>query len=328
VQVSGFTLDELLGKAHNLVRHPHMPPEAFEDMWRTIQAGSPWTALVKNRCKNGDHYWVRANVTPVMEQGDSVGFLSVRTLPSRDEVARAESLYAAIRAGKIRNGRFDGGRWVRRDPVSTALRRLEGSLFARNVVGLGLLAAVSVAAMWVSAPVGPVLWGATAVVLALAATYLLAVDEIQAFTGQPLGLVFILSAAIFWGIGNAMIKHSPLSISTVVLNFWSLAISCVLGFMIAVATEVSDWRWPSVIEWAGVFYNSLIAFALGYVAWFTVARKLSAVTSGLSIMLVPVIAVFGGAFWLSEAITWEDLLALALILAAMAAVLMPGRRAA
>lgn len=166
------------------------------------------------------------------------------------------------------------------------------------------------------------------VVLALAATYLLAVDEIQAFTGQPLGLVFILSAAIFWGIGNAMIKHSPLSISTVVLNFWSLAISFVLGFMIAVATEVSDWRWPSAIEWAGVFYNSLIAFALGYVAWFTVARKLSAVTSGLSIMLVPVIAVFGGAFWLSEAITWEDLLALALILAAMAAVLMPGRRTA
>jgi drug/metabolite transporter (DMT)-like permease len=64
------------------------------------------------------------------------------------------------------------------------------------------------------------------------------------------------------------------------------------------------------------------------VAWFTVARKLSAVTSGLSIMLVPVIAVFGGAFWLSETITWEDLLALALILAAMAAVLLPGKRAA
>ncbi|MFZ9313740.1 MAG: DMT family transporter [Burkholderiaceae bacterium] len=165
------------------------------------------------------------------------------------------------------------------------------------------------------------------VVLALAATYLLAVDEIQAFTGQPLGLVFILFAAICWGIGNAMIKHSPLSISTVVLNFWSLAISCVLGFVIAIATEVADWRMPSAIEWAGIFYNSLVAFALGYVAWFTVARKLSAVTSGLSIMLVPVVAVFGGAFWLSEAITWEDLLALALILAAMAAVLLPGRRA-
>lgn len=166
------------------------------------------------------------------------------------------------------------------------------------------------------------------VVLALAATYLLAVDEIQQFTGQPLGLVFILSAAIFWGIGNAMIKHAPLSISTVVLNFWSLAISCVLGFAIAAVTEFTQWRWPSMVEWAGVFYNSVIAFALGYVAWFTVARKLSAVTSGLSIMLVPVIAVFGGAFWLSEAITWQDLLALGLILTAMAAVLLPGKRTA
>jgi drug/metabolite transporter (DMT)-like permease len=164
------------------------------------------------------------------------------------------------------------------------------------------------------------------VVLALAATYLLAVDEFQQFTGQPLGLVFILSAAIFWGIGNAMIKHTPLSISTAVLNFWSLTISCVLGFAIAAATELGGWRWPSAIEWAGVFYNSVIAFALGYVAWFTVARKLSAVTSGLSIMLVPVVAVFGGAFWLSEAVTWQDLLALALILGAMAAVLLPGRR--
>ena len=164
------------------------------------------------------------------------------------------------------------------------------------------------------------------VVLALAATYLLAVDEFQQFTGQPLGLVFILSAAIFWGIGNAMIKHTPLSISTAVLNFWSLTISCVLGFAIAAATELGGWRWPSAIEWAGVFYNSVIAFALGYVAWFTVARKLSAVTSGLSIMLVPVVAVFGGAFWLSEAVTWQDLLAQALILGAMAAVLLPGRR--
>jgi aerotaxis receptor len=169
VQISGFSLDELLGKAHNLVRHPHMPAEAFEDMWRTIQAGRPWTALVKNRCKNGDHYWVRANVTPVMEQGESIGFLSVRTLPSRDEVARAESLYASILSGQARIGRFEAGRWVGRDPVSTAVRRLEGSLLARNVIGLGSLAAVSVAAMWVSAPAGPVLWGATAVVLTLAA---------------------------------------------------------------------------------------------------------------------------------------------------------------
>ena len=104
VQVSGYTLSELLGKAHNLVRHPDMPEAAFADLWGTIQTGRPWTALVKNRCKNGDYYWVRANVTPVIEQGEVVGFMSVRTLPAREEVESAEALYSAIREGKARNG--------------------------------------------------------------------------------------------------------------------------------------------------------------------------------------------------------------------------------
>ncbi|MDR5667897.1 PAS domain-containing protein, partial [Burkholderia cenocepacia] len=65
-QVSGFSNEELVGQPHNVVRHPDMPKEAFADMWATLQAGEPWTALVKNRRKNGDHYWVRANAIPVM----------------------------------------------------------------------------------------------------------------------------------------------------------------------------------------------------------------------------------------------------------------------
>jgi aerotaxis receptor len=66
VSVSGFTREEIQGKPHNMVRHPDMPPEAFADMWATLNACEPWTALVKNRRKNGDHYWVRANATPVV----------------------------------------------------------------------------------------------------------------------------------------------------------------------------------------------------------------------------------------------------------------------
>ena len=58
VDASGFSKDELLGQPHNLVRHPDMPEEAFRDMWATLQSGRPWTAVVKNRRKNGDHYWV------------------------------------------------------------------------------------------------------------------------------------------------------------------------------------------------------------------------------------------------------------------------------
>ena len=98
--VSGFTADELIGQPHNLVRHPDMPKEAFADMWATLKAGQSWTALVKNRCKNGDHYWVRANATPVVRDGQLTGYMSVRTRPSREEVRQAEQLYARFVRGE------------------------------------------------------------------------------------------------------------------------------------------------------------------------------------------------------------------------------------
>ena len=98
ISVSGYSREELMGQPHNLVRHPDMPEEAFRDMWATIEGGLPWTGLVKNRRKNGDHYWVRANATPMRKGDEIVGFLSVRTKPSSDEVAAADALYATMRA--------------------------------------------------------------------------------------------------------------------------------------------------------------------------------------------------------------------------------------
>ncbi len=97
VETSGFTYEELIGQNHNLVRHPDMPPAAYRDMWNTIGHGHPWTALVKNRRKDGDHYWVQANVTPVLENGKPKGYMSVRVKPSRQEIAAAEALYAQLR---------------------------------------------------------------------------------------------------------------------------------------------------------------------------------------------------------------------------------------
>ena len=69
VEASGYSLEELHNQPHNLVRHPDMPPEAFKDMWDTLKAGQPWSALVKNRRKNGDYYWVRANAIPIVRNG-------------------------------------------------------------------------------------------------------------------------------------------------------------------------------------------------------------------------------------------------------------------
>jgi len=95
--VSGFCREELVGEPHNLVRHPDMPEAAFADMWATLRAGLSWSALVKNRSKSGDHYWVRANATPVRREDRLVGYLSVRTCPGDDEVAQAEAAYQALR---------------------------------------------------------------------------------------------------------------------------------------------------------------------------------------------------------------------------------------
>ena len=99
IAVSGYSEDEMLGQPQNIVRHPDMPAEAYRDMWDTISRGRPWVGLVKNRRKDGDHYWVQANAVPIRKgNGDIVGFLSVRSRPDRQAVQQADALYARMRA--------------------------------------------------------------------------------------------------------------------------------------------------------------------------------------------------------------------------------------
>lgn len=100
IRISGFSAAELQGQPHNLVRHPDMPESVYRNFWDTLRRGKPWMGIVKNRCKNGDHYWVSAYVAPVFEHGRPVGYQSVRTRPSDIHKARAEKLYARLRAGK------------------------------------------------------------------------------------------------------------------------------------------------------------------------------------------------------------------------------------
>src|ERR1700733_12943887 len=138
VGVSGFTRDELIGSPHNIVRHPHMPQDAFRDLWATVKSGHPWEGLVKNRTKQGDFYWVRANVTPVVEDGDLKGFISIRIRPERDEVAAAEAAYAAIREQRGRGLHIKAGALVRSGLTARWERVARGiaSSFAVNLGGL------------------------------------------------------------------------------------------------------------------------------------------------------------------------------------------------
>ena len=151
LDISGFSEAELIGQPHNIVRHPDMPAEAFEDLWRTLDAGRPWTGYVKNRCKNGDFYWVLANAAPIWEGSRIVGYMSVRRAVPRDVIAEMERVYRLFREKKagrlsIRFGQAvtsDGNWWTR------------GGVTTRMATGFALIVALMVligaAGLWATA---------------------------------------------------------------------------------------------------------------------------------------------------------------------------------
>ncbi len=144
VRISGFTEAELIGQPHNIVRHPDMPEAAFADFWRTLKAGRPWVGMVKNRCKNGDHYWVEAHATPLFEGETVTGYMSVRKKASRGQIAEAERAYAAIRGGgagapQVVHGQLQRPSLLRRlNPLWLLNLRARFFLAAAGVIGLGL----------------------------------------------------------------------------------------------------------------------------------------------------------------------------------------------
>ncbi|NML18779.1 methyl-accepting chemotaxis protein [Azohydromonas caseinilytica] len=182
IAVSGFSREEIEGRPHNLVRHPDMPREAFADMWATLKGGEPWTALVKNRRKNGDHYWVRANAIPVVRDGQAQGYMSVRTQPGREEVAAAEALYAGLREGRA-DCRLHKGLVLRKGLRGwrSVLQTLSVRWRIRGALG-ALLPVVTLAA-WGAGLAGGALAGFAAV---LAAGLLLAGWGLEAQIARPL----------------------------------------------------------------------------------------------------------------------------------------------
>lgn len=134
-ETSGFSDSELMGAPHNLVRHPDMPEEAFADLWETLKQGHPWNAIIKNRRKNGDFYWVQANATPVRENGKVVGYMSVRNKVSPEQIQEAAAVYARFKSGNAGNIRFKRGQIV---PTGLA-----GWFAALRNIGLGMRIGIS-----------------------------------------------------------------------------------------------------------------------------------------------------------------------------------------
>jgi methyl-accepting chemotaxis protein len=140
IEAAGFTEKELIGQPHNLVRHPDMPEEAFADLWATLKQGKPWTGIVKNRRKNGDHYWVVANATPIYENGSLTGYMSVRSKPSREVVDAHAAAYRLFKEGRQGKLRVQEGRAVKDSPLQKLNPVARMDIRARLLGVLGLMA--------------------------------------------------------------------------------------------------------------------------------------------------------------------------------------------
>lgn len=150
VQTSGFSREELLGKAHNIVRHPDMPPACFQDLWDTLRAGKPWLGIVKNRRKDGGYYWTQALVSPIEENGVVTGYASVRVCPSEEDIQRADAFYKAVNDGTVKGYTIKEGRicpigwrhWLQmaKQPFNRSLR---SSMFRLSVLGGAITACIT-----------------------------------------------------------------------------------------------------------------------------------------------------------------------------------------
>ena len=203
VETSGFSAAELLGAPHNLVRHPDMPPEAFADLWTSIQAGKSWVGIVKNRRKDGDHYWVQATVTATRVDGRIIGYTSVRSMATREQIEAAEAAYRRFRENRAAGLAIRDGAVVRTG-VAGFIGRLTHLNLRRRILwaqGAGLvwfllaLAGVHWMSADAAAQLWPWLWGAfaLAVVSSLASGALL-VARVERPVGDMLDFALRMGA--------------------------------------------------------------------------------------------------------------------------------------
>jgi PAS domain S-box-containing protein len=147
-EMCGYSEEELLGSPHNIVRHPDMPEIAFDDLWKTLKVGESWTGMVKNRCKNGDYYWVLANATPIIENGVTTGYTSVRTAPTRQQIDAAGKVYAKLKSGHGKGITIKRGKAVRKGPIGKVLSLKDLHITGKLMTVVALLC-VSMAAVGV-----------------------------------------------------------------------------------------------------------------------------------------------------------------------------------
>jgi drug/metabolite transporter (DMT)-like permease len=157
---------------------------------------------------------------------------------------------------------------------------------------------------------------------------LLVVGEWGALSGQPLGVGMMLAAAAIWGAGTHLLRRLRVDVNTVALTFWMMAAASAVLLLISAVFERHAWRAPQGSEWWPVLYNAVFVLGICNAIWFSLARALPPIASGLSGMLVPVVGVFSSMLLLGERPRWHDDVALVLILLSLACVVWPRQQAA
>lgn len=235
-----------------------------------------------------------------------------------------------------------------RTPFTVARRgwRELGALTASNmliwnvlvILGVQALSSGRAAILGYTMPVFSALWGLTlfgqrltarqagGVAAAALGVTLLLWHEAGTLAGAPWGAVGMLVAAAAWACGTQQMRHTTLAEPTLTLVFWMTVLTTVFMGVLALAFERGQWQAPDTVAWSAIAYNALLVFAFAQPAWLFLARTLPPIASTLSVMLIPVLGLFSGALWLGERLHWQDLAAVALMVAAIAAVLWPPRR--
>jgi drug/metabolite transporter (DMT)-like permease len=167
-------------------------------------------------------------------------------------------------------------------------------------------------------------WGGVAAA-ALGVTLLLW-HELTQLSGKPMGVVMMLVAAATWALGTQMLRRTRIPQSTLTISFWLTALTTIWMTVLSLAFEREAWVWPTPAIWWAIVYNALGVFAFAQVAWLSLARDLPPIASTLSVMFIPVLGVFSGAWWLGEVLHWQDWAAVVLVMVAIASVLWPSRR--
>jgi drug/metabolite transporter (DMT)-like permease len=177
--------------------------------------------------------------------------------------------------------------------------------------------------IWFNAPLRARQW--MGVMAAGVGVLLLLWNELNHLSGQPVGVLMVLVAASTWAYGTQRLRHTPMPVPTLTIAFWMTAMTTVLLTVLACVFEQDRWHMPTPSTQWSILYNALGVFAFAQAAWLTLARGLPPVASTLSVMFIPVLGVFSGAWWLGEVLHWQDWTAVVLMVVAIASVLWPAR---